>query len=220
VRQKNQIMKKIIIITSILFSFFTAIAQNEKFVAAMKKNITQIDSAFAKADLFNSLANNFERIGTSEKKEWLPFYYAAYCKINFGFKQEDMSNGDVYADEAEKFLNKADSLMPNNSEISCAKSMIATLRMLVNPQQRFMKYGMEAEKAMQTAIKQDATNPRSHMLKGQNLKGTPEQFGGGCTNAKPHLQKAVELFAAFKPASEIAPNWGKNYTEGLLKECN
>jgi hypothetical protein len=212
-------MKKLIIFSFVLFSTITSFAQNEKYVAAMKKNIAQIDSAFAKPDLFISLANNFERIGTSEKKEWLAYYYAAYCKINFAFMQKDMSKGDEYADQAEKMLNKADSLMPNNSEISCTKSMVATLRMLVNPQQRFMKYGAESEKALQTAIKQDATNPRPHMLKGQSLKGTPEQFGGGCANAKKHLDKAIELYATFKPASDIAPNWGKSYTVGMAKEC-
>lgn len=213
-------MKKLIILSSIILGSLTTIAQNPKFVAAMKKNIVQIDSARTNPELFVSLTNNFERIATAEKTEWLAYYYAAYCKINYGFMQADMSNGDVYADEAEKILNKADSLMPNNSEISCAKSMIATLRMLVNPQQRYMKYGMEAEKALQAAIKQDATNPRPHMLKGQSLKGTPEQFGGGCATAKTHLQKAVDLYLTFKPASDIAPNWGKTYTEGMLKECN
>ncbi len=213
-------MKKIIIFSAIFFATFTSFAQSTKFVASMKKNIVQIDSARSNADLFTSLTNNFERIATAEKTEWLAYYYAAYCKINYGFMQSDMSNGDIYADEAEKMLNKADSLMPNNSEISCAKSMIATLRMLVNTQQRYMKYGMQAENALQAAIKQDPTNPRPHMLKGQNLKGTPEQFGGGCATAKIHLQKAVDLFATFKAASDIAPNWGKAYTEGLLKECN
>lgn len=213
-------MKKIITLTAILFASFTSLAQNPKFVAAMKKNIVQIDSARSNAELFVSLTNNFERIATAEKTEWLAYYYAAYCKINSGFMQADMSNGDTYADEAQVLLNKADSLMPNNSEVSCAKSMIATLRMLVNPQQRFMKYGAEAEKALQVAIKQDATNPRPHMLKGQSLKGTPEQFGGGCATAKVHLQKAVDLYATFKTASEIAPSWGGTYTEGMLKECN
>ena len=213
-------MKKITFTLVAILLVALSFAQNAKYEAAMKKNIAQIDSARSNADLFMSLANNFERIGTSEKKEWLPYYYAAYCKINSAFMQKDGNGNDPLADAAEKLVNKADSLMPNNSEISCLKSMVATLRMLVNPQQRFMQYGTIGEKALQAAIKQDPTNPRPHMLKGQNLKGTPEQFGGGCKTAKTHLQMAVDKFAAFKPASDIAPNWGKNYTEGLLKGCN
>jgi hypothetical protein len=212
-------MKKLIIFTFVVFTTITSFAQNEKFVAAMKKNITQIDSAFAKPDLFISLANNFERIGTSEKKEWLPYYYAALCRINYSYKQESPSGNDEIAEYATKLINKADSLMPNNSEISCIKSMIASMQMMVNPQQRWGQYGPISQKTMADAMKQDPSNPRPYMLKGQGLKYTPEAFGGGCKTAMEPLKTAVEKFAAFKPASDIAPNWGKPYTEGLVKEC-
>jgi hypothetical protein len=212
-------MKKLIIFTFVVFTTITSVAQNEKFVAAMKKNITQIDSAFAKPDLFISLANNFERIGTSEKKEWLPYYYAALCRVNYSYTLKDRSGNDAIAELATKLINKADSLMPNNSEISCIKSMIATMQMQVNPQQRWAQYGPISQKAMADAMKQDPTNPRPYMLKGQGLKYTPEAFGGGCKTAAEPLKTAVEKFATFKPASDIAPNWGKPYTEGLLKEC-
>ncbi len=185
----------------------------------MKKNITQIDSAFAKPDLFISLANNFERIATSEKSQWLPFYYAAYCRINNAYMQKDPSGNDAVAEYATTLINKADSLMPNNSEISCIKSMIASLQMMVNPQARWMQYGTISQKAMDLAMKQDPTNPRPYMLKGQGLKLTPETFGGGCKTASAPLTTAMEKFDAFKPASDIAPNWGKSYTEGLVKEC-
>jgi hypothetical protein len=212
-------MKKLIIFTFVVFTTITSFAQNEKFVAAMKKNITQIDSAFAKPDLFISLANNFERIGTSEKKEWLPYYYAALCRVNYSYTQKDPSGNDAIAELATKLINKADSLMPNNSEISCIKSMIASMQMMVNPQQRWGQYGPISQKTMADAMKQDPSNPRPYMLKGQGLKFTPEAFGGGCKTAIAPLKTAVEKFAAFKPASDIAPNWGKPYTEGLVKEC-
>jgi hypothetical protein len=195
-------MKKLIILSAIIITSFSSFAQNEKFVAAMKKNITQIDSAFTKPDLFISLANNFERIGTSEKNQWLPFYYAAYCRINNAYMQKEPSANDAVADYATKLINKADSLMPNNSEISCIKSMIASLQI-----------------AMVAAMEQDPTNPRPYMLKGQGLKFTPEAFGGGCKTALMPLKTAVEKYATFKPVSDIAPNWGKTYTEGMAKEC-
>ena len=68
-------------------------------------------------------------------------------------------------------------------------------------------------------MQQDATNPRLYFLKGQGLKYTPEQFGGGCKTAKPQLQTALDKYAAFKPASDISPNWGKERTEVLIKDC-
>jgi hypothetical protein len=212
-------MKKLIILSFITITSFSSLAQSEKFIAAMKKNITQIDSAFTKPDLFISLANNFERIGASEKNQWLPFYYAAYCRINNAYMQKNTSGNDAVAEYATNLINKADSLMPNNSEISCIKSMIASMQLMVNPQARWMQYGQISQKAMAAAMEQDPTNPRPYMLKGQSLKFTPEAFGGGCKTALAPLKTAVEKYATFKPASDIAPNWGKNYTEGMAKEC-
>ena len=212
-------MKKITLIY--LLSFFSLItfAQSEKYTNAMKKNITLLDSAFAKPDNFLSMANTFERIGTTEKTEWLPFYYAAYCRVNYAFMQKDPSGNDPIAEKATALINTADSLQPNNSEISCVKSMIASVQMLVNPQQRFMQYGAASQKELQKAMQQDPANPRPYMLKGQSLKYTPEQFGGGCKNAMPQLEIAMEKFTSFKPVSEIYPSWGKSYTEGIIKQC-
>lgn len=213
-------MKKTIFLLLISIVSLSSFAQNEKYVNAMKKNITLLDSAFAKPDNFLSMANTFERIGTAEKTEWLPFYYAAYCRVNYAFMQKDPSGNDAIADKSAELINKADSLQPNNSEISCIKSMIASVQMMVNPQQRFMQYGPISQKEMGVAMQQDPSNPRPYMLKGQSLKYTPEQYGGGCKKAIVELTTAQEKYTAFKPASDISPNWGKSITEMMIKECS
>ena len=213
-------MKKIILISVLSFFSLITFAQSEKYTNAMKKNIALLDSAFAKPDNFLSMANTFERIGTTEKTEWLPFYYAAYCRVNYAFMQKDPSGNDGISAKATALINTADSLQPNNSEISCLKSMIASVQMLVNPQQRYMQYGAVSQKEMQKAMQQDPTNPRPYMLKGQSLKYTPEQFGGGCKKAMVELTTAQEKFSMFIPASEISPNWGKSYNEMIIKECS
>ncbi len=215
-------MKKIIISLAVLFSIaITAFAQSDKYVAAMQKNILAMDTSFKNPANLLTLANNFERIATAEKAQWLAYYYAALCQVNYAFMQTqgNMAAVDGIADMANTLIAKADSLQPNNSEISCVKSMIATCHMIVDPMSRYMQYGQEIESHNTAAIKQDPANPRPHYLKGENLKGTPEQFGGGCAAAKPLLQKAMELFATFKPASELHPNWGKQRVEMLLGEC-
>lgn len=213
-------MKKFILLSVIVLGSVASFAQSEKFTAAMKKNISMIDSAFNSPDAFLGLANNFERIASAEKTQWLPYYYAAYCRLNYGFMQKDPSGDDVIADKAAELIKAADSLRPGNSEISCLKSMMATMRLMVNPQQRYMQYGPMSDNFLNKAKEQDPTNPRPHLLKGQNLKYTPEMFGGGCKTAKPELEAAAEKFNAFKPASDIDPNWGKAYNEMMLKECN
>lgn len=212
-------MKKLLLSAIILFITVAVFAQNEKFTAAMKKNLAAMDTSFKNPANLLAVANTFERVASVEKNQWLPYYYAALCQVNYGFLEQDKSKVDGYADKATLLISKADSLSPNNSEISCVKSMIASCHMMVDPMQRWQEYGQESSSNMDAAMQQDPNNPRPYFLKGQGLKYTPEQFGGGCTTAKPQLQIALDKYAAFKPASEISPNWGKERVKMLIKEC-
>jgi hypothetical protein len=212
-------MKKLSILTAIIFLAVCSFAQSEKYAAAMKKNLAGMDSSFKNPADLVKLANSFERIATAEKSQWLPYYYAAFCQVNAGFMETDKSKTDGIADKANELIKVADSLAPNNSEISCIKSMIASCHMLVNPQERWMQYGQESSTNMEAAMKQDTSNPRPYFLKGQGLKYTPEQFGGGCATAKPALQTALEKYNTFKPASELHPDWGKQIVEKLISDC-
>lgn len=212
-------MKKILLIVAVVFMAATSFAQSDKFVASMKTNIAAIDSSFKNPMNLLTLANNFERIATAEKTQWLPYYYAALCQVYYTYMEQDKSKVDAIADKATELINKADALQPNNSEISCIKSMIASAHMMVNPMQRYMEYGPESQGHIDAAMQQDPTNPRPEFLTGQGLKYTPEQFGGGCVTAKPVLLSALEKFNKFKPASDLHPAWGKQRTELLLSEC-
>lgn len=212
-------MKKLLIMAALFLSAGSLSAQSEKYIAAMKENLSAIPAAFKNpADLL-ALANKFERIANAEKTQWLPFYYAAYCQVNYCFMQQDKSKTDALADKATELINKADALQPENSEISCIKSMIATCHLMVNPMERYMEYGAESQKNLDAAMKQDPANPRPEMLIGQGLKYTPEQFGGGCKPASEKLEAAMKKFEAFKPASELHPDWGKDYTQSMIDEC-
>ncbi|HMK05476.1 MAG TPA: hypothetical protein VK489_14845 [Ferruginibacter sp.] len=212
-------MKKIFLLSAVLILSVSAFAQNDKYVAAMKKNIAAIDSSFKNPVDLLTLANNFERIAVSEKGQWLAYYYAALCQVYYTYMEKDKSKVDPIADKATGLINIADSLQPNNSEVSCIKSMIASSHMMVNPMVRYMEYAPEAASAIDDAMRQDPTNPRPEYLKGQGLKYTPEQYGGGCVTAKPVLQSSLDKYNNFKPASEIHPTWGKQRVELLISEC-
>jgi hypothetical protein len=211
-------MKKMFFALLSLAIVTQGVAQSEKFTKAMTTNIALWDSAKTADDML-SVSAAFERIGDAEKNQWLPYYYASLSQVLYAFIKNDMSNNDAYAAKAEQLLTKADGMQPNNSEISTIKAMIATLRMLVNPQQRWQQYGAVIQQELDNAKKQDPTNPRPYYLQGQNLRNTPEQFGGGCNTAKPVLEEAIKKYEAFKPASSIAPNWGKSQVEKVLAGC-
>lgn len=213
-------MKKILFAAAFILSAQFVMAQeSDKYINAMKKNLESMSEAFKSPAGLLALANNFERIGDAEKNQWLPYYYAAMCQVNVGFMDTDKSKTDEIADKATALIDKADALNPNNSEISCIRSMIASCHMMVNPMQRYMQYGPESSKQLEAAMQQDPTNPRPEMLIGQGLKYTPEQFGGGCKTAKVQLEAAMKKFESFTPASPMHPNWGKEMTAKMLDEC-
>ena len=213
-------MKKFLFVAAlIVFAQSTMAQENEKYIAAMQKNLTAIQAASKEPASLLALANNFERIADAEKTQWLPYYYAAFCQVTYGFRETDKSKTDMIADKATDFINKANALSPKNSEISCIKSMIASCHMMVDPMTRYMQYGAESREELEAAKQQDPTNPRPDFLIGQGLKYTPEQFGGGCGTAKPLITESLTKFENFKLASPLHPNWGKEMATQIMNEC-
>ena len=195
-------------------------AQSDKYLPSMKKNISMLDSAFQKGN-FKDLANNFERIGDAEKLQWLPYYYASYCTVMSAFTEKDKTKSDAIADKAEELIIKAEGLAgKENSEIDVIKSMIASAHLMVDPQTRWMQYGKASSENIEKAKALDPTNPRPVYLEGQAKFFTPESFGGGKEPAKVLLEKALVMFDAFKPQTELDPAWGKSSTLYFLSMAN
>lgn len=213
-------MKKTILSVLIIGLCITTFAQSDKYVPAMKKNIATLDSMMQKGN-GNELANNFERIGDAEKTQWLPYYYAAYCNVMHAFMEKDKTKVDAIADKAEELITKAEGLAgKENSETAIIRSMIASAHMMVDPQARWMQYGQASSENIEKAKEMDPTNPRAVYLEGQAKFYTPEAFGGGKAVAKPLFEKALAMFDAFKPESELHPAWGKNATQYFLGMVN
>ncbi len=212
-------MKKVLITLTLVSFMQMGWAQSEKYVAAMKKNLSMMDTSKGQ-DLNTMLANNFERIGDAEKTQWLPYYYAALSTVINAFGEQDKSKIDLLADKANELIDKAEKLSENNSEIFVIKSMIATSRMMVDPQSRWMKYGPVSAENIQKAKLADSTNPRPVYLEGQSKFYTPAAMGGGKEAAKPYFEKAVKMYENFKPATEISPNWGKGQAAQFLSISN
>ncbi len=211
-------MKKLLLLSTVICLTTFAFAQSEKYMSAMKANITQLDSLVPKGN-FTELTNNFERIGDAEKTQWLPYYYAAYCTIMQGYTEKDNSKKDAIADKAKAFIDKAESISgKENSETDVIKSMIATTHMTVDPQSRYMTYGSEISAQLEKSKSLDPANPRPVLIQAENTFYTPEQFGGGKNAAKPLLDQASKLFEAFKPQSDIYPNWGRSALNYFLSQ--
>lgn len=210
---------KILLSVFLSFMFFTGIHADNKYEKAMKKNIDKIGECKTANDYIKT-ANNFERIALAENDKWLPYYYSSFLYVLAGYADSSKVQKDTYLDKAVEFVNKADSLQPDNSEIYTLKGMIAQARMQIDPMNRWQKYGPEADNSFKKAIAIDSLNPRPEYLIGVGVFYTPQQFGGGAANAKPILEKSFKKYEQFVPADELMPDWGKEAVEQLLEKIN
>jgi tetratricopeptide (TPR) repeat protein len=207
---------KSILFLSMLLGALGGSAQSEKYIAAMEKNLHLMDTAAKTTADFLALSNNFERIGDAEKTQWLPYYYAGLALANAGWGDEKLDK-DANSTRINTFCDKAEAL-DKNSEIYVLRNMSATQQMLVDPQTRYMTYGMKAKQDLEEAIQLNPDNPRIYYLQGESLFGTPVAFGGGKDKAKPLFEKALALYKTDKP-KYMWPDWGKERTELQLAKC-
>ena len=202
---------------SLLFLFLSvsiaAICQSERYESAMKAHVDRLDSLKSAAEWLDA-ANAFERIAEAEKNQWLPYYYASLGQVMTGFMSGTpgtpfgADKTDPIADKAEQLVLKAEAISKENSEIFVLKKMIASLRMLADPMNRWQTFGPQAAEFLQQAKKLNPDNPRVYYLEGQDKFYTPEEFGGSKTEAKALFEESMKKYEAFKPESPLHPQWG------------
>ena len=188
------------------------------FDKVMTEKITQIDQLKTPED-FTALSNDFTRIGDKEKTQWLPYYYAAHTSIEKGrnlMMTGKMDQLDAIAMEAQTALDKAAELSKDNAEILILQKMIHGLKMMFDPQARFMSEGMLGADALSKAAKLDPENPRITLLKAEDVYYTPEQYGGSKAKGLELFQKAKDQFVAYQPKTALHPNWGKGEVDYFL----
>jgi len=218
-------MKKFILFIALCGTLDFASAQSERYTKAMEQAIVGIDTTQS-IDGLTEMSNTFQRIADAEKTQWLPFYYAALSQVTKGYMIAVQNGGmggfaektDPIADQAESLLNKADELAKNNSEIYCVRKMIASLRLMADPMNRYQTQGPAAVEALEKAKSLNPANPRVTMLEAQDKYYTPEQYGGSKTEAKVLLEESLKKFDSFKPESSIHPHWGKAQVVYLLSQ--
>src|SRR5450631_687380 len=206
---------KSILLFFLMLGVLKSSAQSDKYMEAMKKNLTLFDSAKTSAD-YQSLANTFERIGDAEKTQWLPYYYAGLVLATEGWNDPNLDK-DANSTLINTLCDKAAAL-DNNSELYALRNMSATQQMMVDPQTRWQTYGTQASKDIEEGLKLNPDNPRLYYLRGESIFNTPPAFGGGKDKAKPVFEKALALFKVDKP-KPLYPNWGMQRTEEQLAKC-
>lgn len=213
-------MKKYLLSFALACMSLIAFAQTA-YEKSMTEKISKLEACKSPEE-FQTLANDFDRIGKKETTQWLPSYYAAFAYIQKGriqMREGKMQDLDMVAGQADKYLDSAESTgQKDNAEIHLLRKMGYSLRMMVNPQQRYMTDGAKASEEMSIADKLDPSNPRVALIKAEDIYFTPEQYGGSKTKGLEMFKTALDKFNAYKPKTSLDPNWGKAEAEYFLSQ--
>jgi hypothetical protein len=164
-------------------------------------------------------SNLFERIATAEKENWLPSYYAAQVLITQSFGEKDKSKLDAQLKKAQNLINDATTISNNNPEIIVMQAMLHTAYVAYDGAAYGMQLSPKIASLYARAAVIDATNPRVILNKAEWDMGSARFFGQDTAPFCKDLERALELFANFKPESAFHPNWGKDRAEQALTQC-
>jgi tetratricopeptide (TPR) repeat protein len=208
-------MKKLIF-TLVFVSLFCFGFANENYEMAMSLSIEKLFQAKT-IPQYVDVANEFERISQTEKNEWLPLYYASFAYIMISFKETENPKKDAYLDQAQKYLDQALKIDPNESELYMLQGFLYPSRINIDPINRGMLYITDLNKSLDKALELNPDNPRVYYLRATMTHHMPEAYGGGAAKALPLYKMAEEKFRIFKPKTAISPAWGKEINDTELK---
>ncbi|MEI9918348.1 MAG: hypothetical protein WDO14_06035 [Bacteroidota bacterium] len=191
----------------------------DKYTEQMSKNIETVYTASSIEELQKTV-NTFQRIGAAEKTKWEPYYYASFGYIMMAIKETDVVKKDGYLDFAKAALDQASTIKPNESEIVTLEGFIHTIDASIDPASRGQQASTLAMQAYGKAMALNPQNPRAVALMAQLQFGTAAFFKQAQTQACETAKKAIALFDAAPRDNGLAPIWGRQITEELVKGCN
>ena len=164
-------------------------------------------------------SNMFERIANAESDNWLPAYYAAQINIvnSFGLKDEKQLTAQLK--KAQDLINDATAISKNNPEILVLQALLYTAWVAYDG----ATYGPTLSSKVAAIYAQAELlapdNPRVVYCKAEWGIGGAKYFGQDTKPFCKDLERALELFANFKPETPFSPNWGEDRVKMLLESC-
>lgn len=180
--------------------------------------VLRLDTVQSVADR-RKLAEDFAELAETEKSQWKPYYYAAFCLTRAALEETERGNIDPFCAQATSWLDAAESLRADPSEVAVLRAMILYAKIPVNFMLRAATNLERGQRELERALELNPDNPRAYLVLGQRALRAPEGFGGSTTAALAYLEKALVLFQ--KQASEEKPgvHWGRTTAQQLAELC-
>lgn len=203
------------VITTIILFVCTALSAQVSYQSDMQKGLA----------LFNEGKNTeafvvFEKLAATEKTNWLPNYYVALANTNEAFKTKDEATITALLTKAQAAQDAATALSKNNPELIVMQARIHTAWIAFNP----MTYGpgliFTVNDLYSDAVALAPNNPRVVLCKAEFDIKAAAYMGTDVASLCAEVNRAVGLFANFKPETPFSPNWGKDKAAESAKKCS
>jgi len=205
-------MKQLIIITTLLISGILIGQTN--YEKGMQKAFELWGS-----NQPTEASNLFERIAKAEPDNWLPAYYAAQINVINSFEERDEDKLSAKLKRAQDLINDATAISKENPEIMVLQALLHTAWVAFDG----ATYGMTLSgKVVELYTKAKIVapgNPRVVYCKAEWDMGGAKYFGQDTTPFCKDIERAIELFANFKPETPFHPNWGNDRAKMILESC-
>jgi hypothetical protein len=164
-------------------------------------------------------ANLFERIASAEPDNWIPLYYAAQVNILQSFGMQDEEKLSAQLNKAQDLINDATAISKDNPEIMVLQALLHTAWVAYDGATYGMTLSSKVASLYAQAEQIAPENPRVVLSKAEWGMGSARYFGQDTKPFCKDVERALELFANFKPESPYHPKWGKERAEQILKSC-
>ena len=195
------------------------------FVASIVSAQTQFDQGMQKALKTWKEGNSkealvqFEKIASVEKTNWLPNYYIAFINTAKAFGEKDKTKIESSLNAAQKAQDVCNELAQDNPEVLVLQAMIHTAWIVYDPMTNGQRLSGDVMYILNKAYKIAPENPRVVFQKASFEIGMAQYFGQDTKPMCAQIEKAIELFATFKPESAFHPSWGLDRAQEAVKAC-
>jgi len=195
------------------------------FICSLLSAQTQFEQGMGKAfGLWKEGKNTeasalFERIAAAEKTSYLPNYYVALINTTAAFSEKDKTKLNLLLTKAQDALDIELIKDQNNAELYAMQALIYTAWVVADPMTNGMKYSAKIMEAYAKGKAIDPNNPRIVFGEADYQIGGAKWSGVDTKPLCAQVDKAVELFATFKPETPFSPKWGLERALEVQKNC-
>lgn len=161
----------------------------------------------------------FERIAAAEKTSWLPNYYVAFINTTTAFGTKDAAQISLLLNKAQNALDVELIKTPNNAELLVVQAMIHTAWITFDPMTNGQKLSATVMGLYGKAQAIAPENPRVIFGKAEFEIGAAQFWGADTKPMCAQIEKAIGLFATFKPETAFSPKWGLDRAQAAFKNC-